>query len=70
MAIKILKHGYKRLGAECPECGCEFTFLPTDMEVYGNRIDQYESIRCPDCNYKMTWWLGEKSGRNNRPFNV
>ena len=64
MAIKIIKHGYKKLSATCPECNCEFTFLPTDMETYGNKIDSYESINCPDCGYCMTWWYGTKSGRN------
>ena len=73
MAIKVIKHGYEKLRVTCPECDCDFTFLPTDMEYYGNQIDQYEAIKCPDCGYKMTWWRGEKSGsckENDRPFNM
>lgn len=71
--IKVIKHGYKKLQVICPECGCEFSFLPTDMKHYGNQIDQYEAINCPDCNYEMTWWQGEKSGysaNNDRPPNM
>ena len=71
MAITVIKHGNALLRATCPKCGCEFEFLNTDMDTYGNQIAQYESINCPDCHYKMTWLYGEKSGRSKvtpRPY--
>lgn len=72
MAIKVLKHGYKILNATCPRCKCEFEFNDDDMITEINQIDSYESIACPECHYKITWWYGEKSGRSRivqRPYN-
>lgn len=63
MAIRVIKHGYQFLRATCPRCKCEFEFLETDMETYGNQMESYEVINCPDCGHRITWWYGEKSGR-------
>lgn len=71
MAIQVIKHGSKSLRATCPRCKCEFEFLETDMEPYGNQIEFYEAINCPDCGHRITWWYGEKSGRQKihaRPY--
>lgn len=73
MAIQIIKHGQKRLITTCPNCECEFSFLESDMKDYGNQIDWYETINCPECHHRITWWYGEKSGRTaktiNQPYN-
>ena len=63
MAIRVIKHGFDFLKAECPKCKCLFEFTIEDMETYSTGIDKIEQIRCPDCNYPMKWWYGEKSGR-------
>lgn len=62
MAIEIIKHGNK-LSETCPDCGCEFTFLPEDMKDYWNGHGYSESIICPDCHKKIVWDFGEKSHR-------
>ena len=72
MAVKVLKHGSDFLKATCPKCGCLFQFKVEDMHFYGNQIEQYESISCPDCGKEITWWFGEKSGihkTNFHPYN-
>lgn len=63
MAIRVIKHGYQFLRATCPRCNCEFEFLETDMDTYGDQIESYEAINCPDCGHRITWYYGEKSGR-------
>ena len=71
MAIRIIKHGYQSLQATCPRCKCEFEFLETDMDTYGDQIESYEAINCPDCGHRMTWFYGDKSGRKKthaRPY--
>lgn len=65
MAIRIIKHGLDFLNAECPKCGCLFEFEIEDMETYHIGVDKVEQIRCPDCNYPLKWWYGEKSGRRS-----
>lgn len=62
MAIEIIKHGNK-LSETCPDCGCEFTFLPEDMDEYWRGGDYFESITCPDCRKKIVWDFGKKSRR-------
>jgi len=69
MAIRIIKHGLDFLNAQCPKCRCLFEFTVEDMETYFTGVDKIEQIRCPDCNYPMKWWYGEKSGRNATPYN-
>ena len=72
MAIKVLKHGHKVLNATCPRCNCEFEFADNDLAIEGNQMESYESIKCPECHYKITWWYGAKSGRSlaaQRPYN-
>lgn len=72
MAIQVIKHGHKFLRATCPRCKCEFEFLETDMDTYGDQRESYEAINCPDCGYRMTWFYGDKSGRQKthaRPYN-
>lgn len=59
MAIKIIQHGEKIMRAECKICHCIFEFTISDLKTDGN----IEYIRCPECNYELTWWYGEKSGR-------
>ena len=54
MAIEIIKHGNK-LFATCSSCGCEFTFLPEDMDEYWSDGGYFESIACPDCRKKIVW---------------
>ena len=66
MAIKVIKHGNKVLTAICPRCKCEFEFTNEDLKDYGNQIDWYEEINCPECHHRITWWYGEKSGRSLR----
>ena len=63
MAIRVIKHGAQFLRATCPHCGCLFKFEIEDMFVFDTGIDKFEEIKCPECNYTITWWYGEKSGR-------
>ena len=66
MAIEVITHGQPKLIATCDACGCTFSFLATDMDDYGNQIDWYETINCPDCHKTLTWYYGEKSGRSHK----
>jgi hypothetical protein len=61
--IKIIKHGHKPLEAECPCCGCVFLFTINDLKTGINKLDAWEYINCPECNYCLTWRYGEKSGK-------
>ena len=63
MAVEVITHGNFKLIAKCPKCGCVFSFLQTDLIDYITQLASTESIHCPDCDYKITWNYGEKSGR-------
>lgn len=50
--IEVAKHGSNTLLCKCPECGCEFRFLPKDIVFHytgDDRIAVYNYICCPEC---------------------
>ncbi len=49
--IKIVKWGNYVI---CPNCNCEFTYEPEDVE-YGRQQwdDDYKIVRCPCCKHQI-----------------
>ena len=61
MAIKIIKHGDKKVFTTvCPDCGCEFEYSTDDLETdwsiiymttYSCQYSRY--VKCPECGMKI-----------------
>ena len=55
--IKIIKEGTRKI-AECPNCGCEFSYEEEDIEKYGLLADSLVLIGktwvvCPQCSKEI-----------------
>lgn len=66
---QIIKQGTPKLfKATCPECGCEFTFIKSDIQKELNEktlnsytypmatLDEKEYVACPCCQEKVRSW--------------
>ena len=54
--IKVSKEGRNTLTCECPECGCMFHFLPSDITgccTEGPELVKHDYIRCPECREEI-----------------
>lgn len=54
--IEIAKHGDSTLSCECPECGCVFHFLPSDITgccTGGPELVKHDYIRCSECGEEI-----------------
>ena len=53
MAIRILKHGTKKV-VECENCGCLFEFEKEDTVTEQIKYNEYvQYVKCPDCKCKI-----------------
>ena len=54
MAIRIIKHGNKRV-TECKNCGCKFEYEKEDVRYVRTSYNDYDYyIDCPDCMEQIT----------------
>ena len=53
MAIKILKHGTKKV-VTCNNCGCVFEYEKEDTTTIQLKYNEYKQyIKCPDCRCEI-----------------
>ena len=53
MAIRVIKHGTKRV-AECAYCGCVFEYELEDINTIQKKHNEYtQSVDCPDCRREV-----------------
>ena len=53
MAIKILKHGTKKV-VTCNNCGCVFEYEKEDTTTIQLKYNEYKQyINCPDCRWEI-----------------
>jgi len=64
--IEIIKHGHKPIEVTCKRCECIFRFDKEDLRTEYS-IYTLEVINCPECGYRLSWPLGEKSGLRYKP---
>ena len=54
--IRVIKHGKPIYTVECRNCSCLFQFAQDDIVEESSSKGEYVSIRCPDCNNRITSW--------------
>ena len=53
MAIKVIKHGTKRI-AECKNCGCVFEYEKEDINSMRIKHNEYKNyVICPECRSEV-----------------
>ncbi len=54
--IRVIKHGTQIYTVTCRRCGCVFEFTNEDIVDEQSDNGEYVSIRCPDCQNRITSW--------------
>lgn len=52
--MKIIKKGIRYrdrfpVTSTCSDCGCEFEWMPTDVQFSFDDAGAYDWVNCPDC---------------------